>query len=185
MKKIVLFISSSLDGYIATPDDDISWLSMVESEGEDYGYYNFIQTVDTYIVGRRTYDIVRKITGGEFPQAEQLDCYVLSRSKHGASEGVTFVSDPVIDFVTQLKQASNTADSKNIYCDGGSEVVHLLLSHGLIDEIVVSIIPILLGNGKRLFKPDFPQAKLQLLSCESFDSGLVQLRYATASSEGE
>ena len=78
-RKVILYISMSLDGYIATADDDLSWLSIVEAEGEDYGYADFNATVDTYIVGRKTYEKVLSLTGGEFPQAGQLDCYVITR----------------------------------------------------------------------------------------------------------
>jgi len=61
-RKVVLYISMSLDGFLATKDDDLSWLDMVEKEGEDYGYFTFNETVDTYIVGRQTYDVVLKLT---------------------------------------------------------------------------------------------------------------------------
>ena len=69
-RKLILYISMSLDGFIATEDDDLSWLSIVEKDGEDYGYKNFNETVDTYIVGRITYDNILKLTGGVFPQAK-------------------------------------------------------------------------------------------------------------------
>ena len=66
----------SLDGFLATNDDDLSWLSVVEKEGEDYGYAEFNKTVDTYIVGRKTYETVLKLTGGSFPTSEQHKCSI-------------------------------------------------------------------------------------------------------------
>jgi dihydrofolate reductase len=77
-RKVILYICMSLDGFIATEDDDISWLSLVEKEGEDYGYTEFVKSIDTYIVGRKTYDKVLQLTGGVFPQAEEFECYVIT-----------------------------------------------------------------------------------------------------------
>ena len=65
-RKVILYISMSLDGFLATKEDDLSWLSMVNREGEDYGYYALQERVDTYLVGRHTYDVVLKLTGGKF-----------------------------------------------------------------------------------------------------------------------
>lgn len=80
----------SLDGYIASKNDDLSWLSIVESENEDYGYNAFNESVDTYIVGRKTYDIVLSLTGGDFPQAKVLHCYIITRNERKSENGVTF-----------------------------------------------------------------------------------------------
>lgn len=71
----------SLDGFIASKEDDISWLSIVEKEGEDYGYKEFNKSVDTYIVGRKTYDKILELTGGVFQQAERFKCFVITDKK--------------------------------------------------------------------------------------------------------
>ena len=89
-RKLRLFISMSLDGFLASKDDDLSWMSFVEKEGEDYGYADYSSKVDTYIVGRVTYDVVLKLTGGVFPQAEQWECYVLTRQERPDEKNVTF-----------------------------------------------------------------------------------------------
>ena len=72
----------SLDGFIATNDDDLSWLSVVEKEGLDYGYGEMMEKCDTYIVGRRTYEVVLKLTGGEFPQSKLFDCHIITRIEY-------------------------------------------------------------------------------------------------------
>lgn len=172
-RKVILYISMSLDGFIATKDDDLSWLSVVEKEGEDYGYENFNKTVDTYIVGRLTYDTVLKLTGGAFPPANQHKCYVITRQARSSENGVTFYNGPIEDLIGRLKNE----EGKNIYCDGGGEIVKLLMQKDLIDEYIISIIPVILGDGKRLFLGDTPGIKLKALSSKKYDTGLIQLHY--------
>ncbi len=177
-RKLILYISMSVDGFIATHDDDLSWLSVVEKEGGDYGYTEFNESVDTYIVGRKTYDTIRTLTGGNFPQASQHKCYVLTRTKRENENGVTFYSGDIERLIHSLKQESG----KNIYCDGGAEIVHLLMQKNLIDEYIISVIPIILGDGKRLFKGNTPTINIRSVSSQQFDSGLVQLHYESVKS---
>lgn len=163
----------SLDGFIATKDDDLSWLSLIEKAGEDYGYKEFMDTVDTYIVGRKTYDVVLKLTGGVFPQAEKLKCYVVTRQMKEPENGVIFYNGDLEELILSLKNK----EGKDIYCDGGAEIIKLLLEKNLIDEFTISIIPIILGDGKRLFIGNTPQLKLKALPPKHFDTGLIQLKY--------
>ncbi len=170
-RKLVLYIAMSLDGLIAGEDDDITWLSIVEQEGEDYGYYKFIQTVDTVIMGRKTYDKVLSF-GIDFPHSDKK-CYVLSSSKTGKDENVEYWNTSVQDLIAEIRQN----DGLNIYCDGGSGIVFELMKHHLIDEYVISIIPIMLGKGIPLFKPGREKESLKLKKATSFPKGLVQLHY--------
>lgn len=170
--KLILYICMSLDGFIARKDDDIEWLSIVDRAGEDYGYTDFSRSVENYIVGRKTYDKVVKMVGN-FPPAKELNCYVLSRTRNGRENGVTFFNGDVRSLVRDLKKSS----SKNIYCDGGGEVVRLLMEHDLIDEYIISIIPHILGDGKRLFIGGVGEQPITLVSTRQFESGLVQMKY--------
>lgn len=172
-RKLILYISMSLDGFIATKNDDLSWLSIVEKEGEDYGYTAFNKTVDTYIVGRKTYDIVLKLTGGSFPIADQHKCYVITRQKRDNKNGITFYNGDIEQLILDLKKE----EGKNIYCDGGGQIVQLLMDKNLIDEYIISVIPIILGDGKRLFKGETPLINLKALPSKQYKSGLIQLRY--------
>lgn len=172
-RKLILYISMSLDGFLATENDDLSWLSIVEKEGEDYGYAEFNETVDTYIVGRKTYEVVLKLTGGVFPHVKQHKCYVITRQKRESENGVIFYDGNIDDLITKLKEENG----KNIYCDGGGQVVKLLMEKNLIDEYRISVIPIILGDGKRLFIGKTPMINLQMLSSKQYESGLVQLHY--------
>ena len=162
----------SLDGIIALPGDDISWLSIAEKEGEDYGYAKFMSEVDTLILGRKSYDKVLSMVGN-FPPANTHTCYVITRQQRDTEGNVQFYNKPIVDLINHLKSEKG----KNIYCDGGAEIVQLMMQENLIDEYIIFIAPILLGNGKQLFKGDTPLNKLKLLSSTSYETGMVCLHY--------
>lgn len=173
MRKISLFIAMSLDGYIAKPNDDLSFLNLVEKEGEDYGYAKFIDTIDTLIVGRKTYDYVLKNIGSSHYDNGQRNVYVITRAERQNAGRTTFYTGDLTELVKKLKSEKG----KNIYCDGGAEVINILLKHNLIDEFIISVIPVLLGNGTRLFKDGRPEQTLTLVTAQTFETGLVQLHY--------
>jgi dihydrofolate reductase len=173
-RKVVLYIAISLDGYIATKENSIEFLSMVEQQGEDYGYAEFVKTVDTVIIGRKTYDKVLAM-GFEYPHVDK-DVYIITRTARPAIGNLKFYTDDLAQLVNNLKEQSG----KNIYCDGGSEVANELMKNNLIDELIVSIIPVLLGDGIKLFNDGRPEKELCLVSSKQFESGLVQLHYKVA-----
>ncbi len=170
-RKVILYIAMSLDGFIAKSDDNIDFLSVVDQEGEDYGYMKFIETVDTVILGRRTYEKVLSM-GYDLPYGDR-NVFVLTRNPKPETNKITFYSGNLSDLISGLKKK----EGKNIYCDGGAETVYRLLQENLIDELIVSVIPVLLGDGIRLFKEGFPEQKLQFVQAKSFEKGLVQLHY--------
>ncbi|HBU77722.1 MAG TPA: dihydrofolate reductase [Muricauda sp.] len=173
MRKLSLFIATSLDGYIAKPNDDLNFLKLVEKEGEDYGYTEFTDTVDTILIGRKTYDyVIREIGIGHYDNG-QRDVYVITRTERPQNGRTIFYSGNIAELVKQLKSQKG----KNIYCDGGAEVINELLKHDLIDEFAISIIPILLGSGKRLFEDGRPEQILEFVEVKTFDTGLTQLHY--------
>ena len=173
MRKLSLFIATSLDGYIAKPNDDLSFLKLVEKEGEDYGYLQFTDTIDTIIIGRRTYDYVLKEIGSSHYDNGQRDVYVITRTQRPNIGRTTFYTGSLTDLVKQLK----SENGKNIYCDGGAEVINELLKNDLIDEFIISVVPLLLGSGTRLFKDGRPEQLLEFVTVETFDTGLTQLHY--------
>lgn len=178
-RKTILYIASSLDLYIAKPNDDLSFLSIVEKEGEDYGYNQFIQSVDTVIIGRKTYDWVMKHVP-EFIHKDK-ESFVITRTARPSDGNVQFFTGSLKELVTDLKQK----EGKNIFIDGGAEIVNELMKQNLIDEIILSIIPVILGEGIKLFKEGIPEEKLILESSKSFDTGLVQLHYRIQNNKGE
>jgi dihydrofolate reductase len=116
---------------------------------------------------------VLKLTGGKFPQAEIHKYYVITQQKLENKNGITFYNGDLEELITNLK----SQNGKNIYCDGGAQIVKLLMDKNLIDEYIISVIPTILGDGKRLFKGGIQPIGLKALPSKHFDSGLVQLHY--------
>ncbi len=171
LRKAVVFIAASVDGFIATQDGDLGFLSAVEKEGEDYGYADFISTVDTVVLGKKTYDKVIAM-GYPFPHADK-EAYIITQTPADAVGSAQFYTGDVVELLKQLKQQ----EGRTIFIDGGAFVVNLLLQARLIDEFYLSLIPVVLGSGISLFQPTNPLQQLQLINIKSFDTGLAQLHY--------
>lgn len=171
MRKVILYIAMSLDGFIAKPKDDLSFLSVVDQKGEDYGYANFIEAVDTIILGRRTYDWVLK----QIPEwnHQDKDTYVVTRSPKPDQGNVRFYTGELHELVENLKAKKG----RHIFVDGGAQLVNSMMQEDLIDEYIISVIPIFVGAGVRLFGEKNPELLLELVSSRKFDKGLVQLHY--------
>jgi dihydrofolate reductase len=169
-RKVISYVAMSLDGYIAKSDGDISFLSIVEKAGEDYGYADFIKTIDTIIVGRKTYDKILNM-GFEYPNDK--DVYVITRNVKPDHKKIKYYSGSLTKLLSELR----TKQGRNIFCDGGSEIINELLTDNLIDEFIISIIPLILGDGISLFTSKKQELRLKLVDCQKFDSGLVQLHY--------
>lgn len=168
MRKLALFVATSLDGYIARPDGGIDWLFTDQS----YGYPEFFAGVDTVLMGRRTYEQLLALGGGyPYPGTRS---YVFSRRYGGRHDAhVTFVADDPAAFAAGLKGG----DGKTIWLVGGAEIARACLLHDLVDEFVISVHPIVLGMGIRLFLPPLPTLPLALAGCHVYDTGLVQMTY--------
>ena len=171
-RKVILYISMSLDGYIASREDSLDFLSSVFQEGEDYGYNAFISSVDTVIIGRKTYEKVLSM-GYAYPHTDK-DVYIITRSERKSIGSFKFYTGDLSELIANLK--SRTGGT--IYCDGGAEIVNELMCNNLIDEFIISVIPILLGDGVPLFKKGRPELALRILNSKTFDKGLVQIHYS-------
>lgn len=169
-RKLILYIAMSLDGYIAKKDDNIDFLSIVETPEEDYGYADFLQNIDTVIWGRKTFDKVLSFGNGVPHKSKKI--FVISKTRKGKEEHAEYADD-VVSLVKSLKQQ----EGKDIYCDGGAEIVFELLNNNLFDQLIVNIIPHLLGEGIRLFKDENIEQKIKFKRSISYPSGLVQLWY--------
>ncbi|MFD1552442.1 dihydrofolate reductase [Putridiphycobacter roseus] len=170
-RKLVLYIAMSLDGYIATESGSIDFLSIVNSDkNEDFGHGSFMQSVDTVIWGRKTYEKVLSF-GEELPYADKKK-YVISKQKK-EGHGLVEFTDDVVDLIYTLKNE----EGKDIYCDGGGEIVSELLKNKLFDQLIISIVPHILGDGIRLFQGGSEAQGLKLKNSITFPSGLVQLNY--------
>jgi dihydrofolate reductase len=163
-----LFIATSLDGYIAGPDDDLSWLFT----DKDYGFDEFYASVDTLIMGRGTYDVVRKM--GSWPYKGKRTMIVTRSPKIEISTPDTAYFNGSLQ---QLEDLLSEQGVKRSWLVGGGELVASYLDAKLVEEVVVSVHPVLLGTGVPLFPSGFPKTRLTLVNAEAFDSGLVQIRY--------
>ena len=169
MRKIILFIACSLDGYIARENGSVDWLFT----DADYGYSKFYKSIDTMIMGRKTYEKALEL-GDHSYNAKKW--YVFTRAPESKKDAnVEFITD-IVPFVRKLKEA----EGKNIWLVGGSEIISLLLAANLLDELIISIHPIILGKGIPLFRKMEKQTKLKMLRTVSYKSGLVKIHYKTA-----
>jgi dihydrofolate reductase len=169
-RNIVLFIASSLDGYIATEKHNLDWLFSAEGEG-DNGYSKFYETVDTILLGRITYEWIMENVKNEFPYKGK-ECYVFSKEKRNDTEFVKFINSDIIEFIKTIKQK----DGEKIWVVGGSELLSVFVNEKLIDEMIITIAPVLIGNGIPLFKKNNFETKLLLKNINRYNQ-LVELHY--------
>ncbi|WP_160687729.1 dihydrofolate reductase family protein [Clostridium sp. C2-6-12] len=169
-RKLVLFIATSLDGYIATEDDSLEWLFKIEGEG-DNGYSKFYNTVDTILIGRRTYDWVMEKEEGKFPYKNK-NCYVFSRSEKGKNENVEFINEDVVEFTNKIKRL----EGGNIWLVGGGNLLNSFIKERLVDEFIITISPIIIGSGIPLFNNNDFELELRLKGTRRFNQ-FVELHY--------
>jgi len=170
MRKVVLGLGISLDGYIARPDGAVDFLFMPK----DYSMGPFFATIDTAFMGRKTYDVALKMGGGGFGDSE-IKNYVFSHSQPpGERSGVTFVNESPKSFVEKLREGPG----KNVWLMGGGELARDFLKDDVVDELYTGIVPVLIGEGIPLFPSGFPQREFSLLENKSFSKGLIALKYA-------
>ena len=183
--KVILYVASSVDGYIARPDGAVDWLEPApepapepgeeagEEAGEDYGYREFIAGVGVVLMGRITYEQILSF-GVDYPYPDAAG-YVFSRTRAGEQDdNVRFVDGgDIAGLVARLRAEQD----KNLWLVGGGQLVREFLRLDLIDRIELFILPIILGAGIPLFPPDTPTLNLTLTNCQSYDTGLVQLTY--------
>ena len=174
MAKVILYIAVTIDGYIAREDGAVDWLDMVAVDGEDYGYAAFYEGVDALIMGSKTYEEVLLLSPGEWPYTGKLS-YVLSRRALTTdNEEIVITSEAVEDVLAQLKGG----DMETIWLLGGGVLTASMLALDLIDEMILSIIPLTLGNGLPLFpRQGQGERKFELLETKGYGSGVVQVHY--------
>lgn len=168
-RTVVLYIGISLDGYIATKDDSLEWLLNTQGSG-DNGFSEFYDTVDTIIMGRRTYDWIMKQEKGRFPYVGK-SCYVYTHQETDDTEFVHFTSQSPDALIAGLKEKGG----KKIWIVGGSQIIDLVRKHALIDEYVLSIAPVILGSGIPLFYGN-ERSDLVLIGTRTFGQ-FVELSY--------
>jgi dihydrofolate reductase len=176
MRKVVLGLGISLDGYIARLDDSVDFLFMPK----DYSMGPFMATIDTAIMGRKTYEAGLKMGGGGSFGGYSMSFYVMSRSlPPGERGGVTFTDQSPAALIAQIRKRKGN----DIWLMGGGELARDFLKVDLVDELYLGVVPVLLGEGLPLFPSGFPQRNLALIENKTFSKGLIALKYRRARSK--
>jgi dihydrofolate reductase len=172
MSNVILYIACSLDGYIADPDGGIDWLTAFDDASEDYGYAAFLSHVGAIIMGGKTY---RQVLGFESWPYQGIPCHIVTRQPltNPPDAAISAFSGDVALLVEQVRRTTD----KDIWLVGGAQLVTQFANAHLIDEYIVSIIPLLLGDGIPLFQGLSSQHKLTLTGSSSYANGIVQLQY--------
>ncbi|MDB4978494.1 MAG: bifunctional deaminase-reductase domain protein [Candidatus Peribacteria bacterium] len=171
MNKSILYLAMSLDGFVAGKDDDISWLFPYNDV--DYGYKEFFATIGSAIEGKRTYDVGLKQGWGNF---HPVPTFILTHNppaEEPAYPDTVFTND---DIETVLMKAKAKTD-KNVWITGGAQVAQEFLRKGLVDEFILTTVPVILGEGIRLLDNIDMRILLSLQEVKTFDKGLVQCTY--------
>ena len=174
--KASVFIATSLDGFIARRDGGIDWLPEPELEGEDYGFGKFFETVDYLVMGRNSFEKVMTLGGWFYGTTPVV---VLTHRSLDIPEGL---SSPVITLSgspAEVVAELASRGAKHLYIDGG-KTVQAFLDAGLIERMIITRIPVLLGDGIPLFGPLRQDIKLRHVATRAFDDGLVQSEYEVA-----
>ncbi len=177
MPRLSVFIATSLDGYIATDDDGIDWLESAAAVGEDYGYVTFLDAVDALAMGRGTWDRIGHLD--PLPFGDRPVFVFTHRPPATPRAGVTF-------WQVEPPDAADLWDGMGlgrVYVDGGA-LISSFLAAGLIDDLLVTTVPILLGSGRPLFHRIDRTTDLVLEDVQPFPSGLVNLRYSRRNGAG-
>lgn len=171
-RKVIVHIAASADGYIARPDDDLEWLTSRPAPAGFYGMNAFMKTIDTLLLGRKTYEASLRL-GGKFDAKTKTIVFSRHAPPADVPPGVEFESGDVAAVVQRLRERQG----KDIWLMGGGELIASFLDAQAIDEFVVSVVPVFIGDGIPLIARRHRHVPLELQSVERFGDGLVQLHY--------
>jgi dihydrofolate reductase len=173
-RKIIVYIATSADGYIARVDASVDWLDRPRTAG-DYGMAKFFRSIDTILWGRKTYDQSLGMAGQGGGYGPNIKNYVFSRRPHGSSSpGVEFVDEPIRTFAKRLRAETG----KDIWMMGGAGLIASFLDESEIDEFMIHVIPTFIGEGIPLIQPRHRLVPLELRSVRRYADGVVRLHYA-------
>ncbi|HEV8285953.1 MAG TPA: dihydrofolate reductase family protein [Chitinophagaceae bacterium] len=169
MRKVILAVAVSLDGFIEGPNGEYDWCFT----DQDYGLSDFFKRVDTIFVGRKTYEMSLGMEAGAtgFPKFKE---YVFSTTLDKVKDGATLIKNNIQNEVEKIKKEKG----KDIWPFGGAGLTTSLMNLGLVDELSLAVHPILLGGGNPLFKNINNRINLTLLDTKTYSTGLVSLTYS-------
>jgi dihydrofolate reductase len=171
----ILYIAASFDGYVAGPNDEVDWMDRYDNV--EYGFNDFLSRVGAIIMGRRSYDVgVERNWFSQFDYGSPIVVVSNEVPKSPSKDGdFTFVTDGI---KAAHAQARAKASAKDIWIFGGASIAQQYTQAGLVDEIYVGLVPLILGDGKRLFEKVGKRVALKLLDAKRFDQDLMLLHYA-------
>ena len=179
-RKIIAYIATSADGYIARPDGSVDWLNRPRTAG-DYGMSEFHKSIDTVIWGRKTWDQAMGF-GGKSGGSSKIKSYVFTHHPPAKTpKGVEFVSGNIGEFAQQLK----ATPGKDIWMMGGGGVIASFLEAGELDELIIHVIPVFIGEGIPLIAPRHLNVELKLLESHAYADGVVKMHYACEKPTGK
>jgi len=179
MRKIILNLAVSLDGFIEGPKGEYDWCF----SDQDYGMSEFLEQIDCLLMGRKSYETLREAVSKAGPDSggdpfAGKHKYIVSSKLESVQTGETVIAGDFKAAIARLKNEDGKGgDGKNIWLFGGAQLTDALLQEKLVDEFQVSVHPLLLGAGTRLFRQLDSRVPLELAGCKQYDSGLVQLSY--------
>lgn len=171
MRKIIYYVATSADGYIARPDGGVEWLDRPRPKG-GYGMSAFFKSIDTVLMGRETYEVSRRFGQEGHPGKKN---YVFTRKRlRTRTPNVEFVRAPVADFARRLR----AEEGKDVWLLGGAALAASFLDEGQLDELVIHVVPVLIGEGIPLVRPRRRATSLSLISTHAYADGVVRLHYS-------
>ena len=171
-RKVIVHIGTSADGYIARPDGDLEWLTSRPAPEGFYGMNAFMKSIDTKILGRKTYEASVRM-GAKFDSKSRYIVFSRMAAPADAPSGVQFVNGAIGPFISRLREQPG----KDIWLMGGGELIASFLDEHAIDEIIISVVPVFIGDGIPLIARRHRHVQLELRACERFVDGVVQLHY--------
>jgi dihydrofolate reductase len=172
LRNVIVHIAASADGYIARPDGDLEWLTSRPAPEDFYGMNAFMKSIDTKLLGRKTYEESLRL-GAKFDSGGRTIVFSRHVPPADAPSGVEFVTSAIAPFVRRLREQPG----KDIWLMGGGELIASFLDERAIDEFVISVVPVFIGDGIPLIARRHREVPLELQSVERFEDGLVQLHY--------
>lgn len=171
MRRIIASLAISADGFIARPDGAVDWLERPMPE-DGYGMAGFMQSIDTILWGRKTYDFA--VNNGGFAAWGDVKHFAFSHTPPANPDpAVEFVTEPIAHFAAKLRQAPG----KDIWMMGGAGIIAAFLDAGALDEFSLHVIPVMIGQGIPLLSPAHRSVPLELLSTRTWPDGVVHLNY--------
>lgn len=173
MRRVLLNVTTSLDGYLADPEGGVDWLQPFDGD-IPRDYLDLLETIDTFVMGRATWEVSRKLEGGLDLFAGKRVVVFTSRTDLGPYDGVEFVHEAPPEFVAELKQQAGGT----VWLFGGGQLASALIDAGLVDDYLIAVQPIVLGTGIPLWRPIASRHPLTHTLTRQWPGGVVELRYS-------